>query len=255
MSKNTGQEYRHRTAPAHHGALSTALPPAFSNPLSDTRRSAGFTLLEILIALSLTAMLLTMLTAGVYGVIRDWDNNAAGLEKTLEQTVVTLQLERALQGAFPHSYRDRDTLGRHVYFEGERDQLSWVSSVSPQRNQGLTAWRLYSEAGEGIYLQLAPAFSDHPGERLDAAQPILLLEGYALEIQYMFEDLEFQRRWREEWSGMELQSLPMAVHIRLTAIDRSVRNRAEDQSAPIDIIAPIHSTQHRSIQPTQELLN
>lgn len=218
-------------------------------------RQGGFTLLEILIALSLTAMLLTMLTAGVYGVIRDWDNNAAGLEKTLDQTVAILQLERALQGAFPHSYRDLETLGRHVYFEGEPDQLSWVSSVSPQRNAGLTAWRIYSEPDTGVVLQLAPALSDHPGERLNEAEAILLLPGYELEIQYLYEDLDFQRRWRDEWSGMDLQSLPMAVHVRLTTTDRSTPAGSGDNNGPVDIVAPVLSTQHRSIQPTQELLN
>src|SRR5690606_23660518 len=94
------------------------------------RRAGGFTLLEILIALALTATLLTMLTAGVYGVVRDWDNNAAGLENSLEEAVALLQLERALHGAFPHSYRDMETLGYHVYFDGQADQLSWVSTVS-----------------------------------------------------------------------------------------------------------------------------
>jgi general secretion pathway protein J len=96
----------------------------------------GFTLLEILIALSLTAMLLSMLTAGVYGVVRDWDNNAEGLERTLDQSTALLQLERALQGAFPHSFRNLDTLGREVYFDGRSDELAWVSTVSPQRNPG-----------------------------------------------------------------------------------------------------------------------
>lgn len=228
-----------------HNPASTALLkriPALRCQVPDCR---GFTLLEILIALSLTAMLLAMLTAGVYGVIRDWDNNAEGLENTLDQTVAVLQLERALQGAFPHSYRDPETLGRHVYFDGENNRLSWVSSVSPQRNPGLTAWHIYAEADDNIMLQLAPAFSDHPGDRLNDAEPIQFLRGYQLEIRYLYEDLEFVRRWREEWSGMDLQSLPLAVHIRLTT-------SGDEQ---IDIIAPVFNTRHRSIEPRLELLN
>lgn len=210
----------------------------------------GFTLLEILIALSLTAMLLSMLTAGVYGVVRDWDNNAEGLERTLDQSTALLQLERALQGAFPHSYRNTDTLGREVYFDGLSDEVAWVSSVSPQRNSGLTAWRLYSVNDEGVFLQLAPALSDHPGQRLLDAEPILLISGYQAEFSYLFEDLQFERRWREEWDGALLQSLPLAVHMRLTRIG----NGDERTDELIDVIAPIRSTQHRSIQPTQEML-
>ncbi|TFH75473.1 prepilin-type N-terminal cleavage/methylation domain-containing protein [Gammaproteobacteria bacterium LSUCC0112] len=210
----------------------------------------GFTLLEILIALSLTAMLLSMLTAGVYGVVRDWDINAEGLERTLDQSTALLQLERALQGAFPHSYRNLETLGREVYFDGQADELAWVSSVSPQRNPGLTAWRLYSDNDEGLYLQLAPALSDYPGERLQDTEPMLLISGYRAEFFYLFEDLQFERRWREEWDGARLQSLPLAVHIRLTRID----DGADNSTDVIDVISPILSTQHRTIQPTQEML-
>ena len=212
------------------------------------RRSGGFTLLEILIALALTATLLTMLTAGVYGVVRDWDNNAAGLENSLEEAVALLQLERALHGAFPHSYRDSETLGYHVYFDGEANQLSWVSTVSPQRTPGLTAWRISSSADEGLSLQLAPALSDNPSARLDVAEPIQLLAGYSLQVQYLFETADFERRWRDEWDGSELQSLPLAVHIRLQPQDRNSDRQA------LEVVAPIMATQHRRIPPQQDFL-
>lgn len=208
----------------------------------------GFTLLEIMIALSLTAMLLTMLTAGMYGVIRDWDNNAQGLEDTLDETVAILQLERALQGAFPHSYRDPDTLARHVFFAGEASALSWVSTVSPQRDAGLTAWRLYDEPGTGVFLQLAPALSDNPQQRLQDAEPRLLLADYSLEFRYLFEDLEFERRWRDEWDGTELMALPMAVHILLRPA------RVSGATEDLDVVAPIRTVEHRNLTPSTGLL-
>lgn len=211
-------------------------------------QNRGFTLLEIIIALSLTAMLLTMLTAGVYGVIRDWDNNAEGLEQTLDETIAVLQLERALQGAFAHSYRNPDTLAREIFFAGDRATLSWVSTVSPQRNAGLTAWRLYSDAGEGIYLQLAPALTDNPAQRLEDAEPRLLLANYSVEFSYLFEDAEFNRRWRDTWEGEEILALPLAVHIRMRP-DADARLNED-----IDLIAPIHAWQHRSLQSATELL-
>lgn len=211
-------------------------------------RSRGFTLLEIMIALSLTAMLLTMLTAGMYGVIRDWDNNAQGLEQTLDETVAILQLERALQGAFPHSYRDPDTLARHVFFAGDTDVLSWVSTVSPQRDAGLMAWRLYDEPDEGVFLQLAPALSDSPEQRLVEAEPRLLLADYTLEFSYLYEDLEFERRWRDGWDGADLMALPMAVHIRL----RPTRNSGLTEE--LDVVAPIRAVEHRNLTPNTGLL-
>ncbi|HBN14304.1 MAG TPA: hypothetical protein DD407_04630 [Pseudohongiella sp.] len=207
----------------------------------------GFTLLEIILALALTATLMTMLTAGMFSVVRDWDNNASALENNLDESIAILQLERALQGAFPHSYRDPETLGRHVYFEGESNQLSWVSTVSPERRDGLTAWRLFWRGDEGVYLQLAPALSDEPTARLDEAEPRLLLPGYRVSFQYLYEDLEFERLWREDWPAFTFSVLPFAVHVRLEPIDdRNVET--------LDIVAPVNARQHRSIRPNLELI-
>lgn len=203
--------------------------------------SRGFTLIELLLALSLSAMLMTMLTAGVYSVVRDWRDNYRGLDSTLDQTVAALQIERALQGAFAHSYRDLDTLSRLIFFQGDPEELSWVSTVSPQRSGGLTAWRLSSESGEGVQLQLAPALSNDPRPRLDEADQRLLLPGYTAEFRFLYEDLEENRVWRDTWDGEERLGLPLAVHVLLTPVD--------DGGEPLDIVAPIHANTHRSIDP------
>ncbi len=92
------------------------LPPG-SGPLLSAKhggvamkRQRGFTLLEIVIAMTLTALLLGMLSAGLYGVVNDWRNETGGLESGLDEALVVLQLDRALQAAFPHTYIDREQL-------------------------------------------------------------------------------------------------------------------------------------------------
>lgn len=210
-------------------------------------RGRGFTLLELMLALSLTAMLLTLLSAGVYGVVRDWDNNQEGLDAALDQTVAMLQIERALQGAAPHSYRDPDALARFIFFQGESDRLGWVSTVSPQRDTGLMAWRLESVPGDGVSLRLAPALSDDPTERLEAAPVRSLLPGHEATFRYLFEQGDGQRVWRETWSGEERQGLPLAVHVRLMPQSDDGR----DRGAGLDIVAPVFANTHRSINPNR----
>jgi len=207
-------------------------------------RQTGFTLLELLLALSLTAMLLTLLSAGVYGVVRDWDDNNDRLDRTLDQTVAMLQIERALQGAMPHSYRDEESLGRFIFFRGEPDRLDWVSTVSPQRSGGLMAWRLRSDPRDGVYLQLAPALSDDPNDRLDAASERLLLPGYTAEFRYLVE-LDDEWVWWDTWDGEIRLGLPRAVHVLLTPTPDSGR----DPGAVLDIVAPVAAREHRSSNP------
>lgn len=204
----------------------------------------GFTLIEIILSLALTAMLLSLLSAGMYGVMNDWEDDTTALDDRLDETIAILQIERALQGAFPHSYRNEESLGRFVYFQGEDESLRWVSSVSPQRSGGLTAWQLESNRNEGVSLRLAPAMSDNPNARLEEAEPRLLLPNYTAQFSYLYEELDFSKRWRDDWPGEELLRLPLAVHIRLVPLD--ARNTGEGE---LDIIARVRANEHRTINP------
>ena len=208
-------------------------------------KQVGFTLVEIILSLGLTALLLGLLSSGVYIVADDWNRNSDVLDRSLDQALAVLQIDRALQGAFPHSYTNFDTLGREIYFHGEDDYLSFVSAVSPQRSPGLTVWEMYSVADEGVYLSLVPAFSDNPTQRLSESEPILVLENYTAEFSYLYQDLNENRLWIDDWLGEEQLSLPLAVYVHFVP-----ERDFEDVNEELEIVARIKNNQHRSIRPT-----
>ena len=210
--------------------------------------NTGFTLVEVMLALGLTALILALLSSGVYIVAEDWNRNSDTLDGYLDEALVVHQLDRALHGAFPHSFTNEETISRQLYFVGEDDYLSWVSSVSPQRSPGLTTWELYSD-GTGVFLSLVPAFSDDPRGRLSQAEPRLILPGYEIEFSYLFEDLDQSKVWRDEWVAEETLSLPLAVHVNLIPM-----REFETTKEPIEILAQIKSNQHRSIRPLSNLV-
>ena len=204
-------------------------------------QSLGFTLIEVILALGLTSLILGLLSTGVFLVADDWNRNSDVLDQSLDEALSILQIDRSLHGAFPHSFTNEETLSRQLFFTGEDDYLSWVSTVSPQRSAGLTTWELYSVAGEGTYLTLVPAYSDNPRSRLDEAEPMLLFPGYEVEFSYLYEELDENKVWIEEWEAQELLSLPLAVYVRFTPVD--------DEKELLEIVARIRNNQHRSIQP------
>ena len=204
--------------------------------------ATGFTLIEVILALSLTAMLLGLLSTGVFVVSSDWNANSQQLDRSLDEALAILQIDRALHGAFPHSYVDRDANSRFVYFVGESDYLSWVSTVSPQRTPGLMAWELFNEA-DGVYLSLPPAFSDNPDERLQLADPTLILPGYEASFRFLYEEINLTRQWRDDWLGEEFQSLPLAVYLHLSPTDRS------SEAEAFEVVARVANFEHRNLRP------
>ena len=206
----------------------------------------GFTLIEVILALALTTLLLGLLSSGVFIVAGDWNRNADLLDASLDEALTILQIDRALHGAFPHSYTNEENLSRQLFFAGESDYLAWVSTVSPQRTPGLTAWELFNVEDEGVYLTLVPAFSDDPSLRLQEAEPILIYPGYSVSFSYLYEDLGETRVWNPEWDGEELLSLPLAVYARF---EPENGGQAEGSTEVLEVVARIRNNLHRSIQP------
>ena len=232
--------------------LSTKTPPAplEREPARLSRQepvfSRGFTLIEVILALALTTLLLGLLSSGVFVVAGDWNRNASLLDASLDDALTILQIDRALHGAFPHSFTNKAALSRELFFAGESDYLAWVSTVSPQRTPGLTAWELFNVEDEGVYLTLAPAFSDDPSVRLQDAEPTLIYPNYSVSFRYLYEDLGAARVWNSEWDGKELLSLPLAVYARF---EPDGRGEADKKAEVLEVVARIRNNLHRSIQP------
>lgn len=207
------------------------------------KQQRGFTLLEIVVAMTLTAMLLGLLSAGLYGVVNDWQRDGNGLDKELDKSLVVLQLERALQAAFPHTYVDPKRLSRYVYFEADEKSLSFISAVSPQRENGLMAWQLTTDVKEGVRLKQTPAFSDSPNERFAAMDSVELLKDYTASWEFLVQKNPETKEWVKTWLGRERQSLPIAVHLTLTPKGR------HEEAQTLDIVAPVRAWRNPDIQP------
>jgi general secretion pathway protein J len=207
------------------------------------RKQRGFTLLELMLAMGLSALLLGMLSAGMYSVVNDWRRETSSLDVALDKALVVLQLERAIMGAFPHTYLDEQRLSRYVYFKGTQNELSFVSTVSPQLQPGLTAWHLQSDDTDGVRLTLTPAFSDNPDVRFETLDPLALLPGYTAEFHYLLQRNPEEKEWLDEWSGEELQSLPIAIHVVLRPIDDAGNDEV------LELVAPIKTWRQDDIDP------
>jgi len=209
--------------------------------------SPGFTLLEILIALTLSTLVMLTLAMGMNVVLKDWTRSSNRLEDSIDKVLVLLQIERALEGAFPHTYIDRDENKKYIFFEGEEEEMAWVSTVSPGRQPGFTAWQLLPDDEEtGIQIRIVPAFVTDPTKRLEEhATSVTALEGYKAYFEYLYVDEKItdDTKWLKKWSAKKLQSLPNAVRVRLES--------DMDTDEPLEIVAVIQAHQHQRIRPVK----
>ena len=79
---------------------------------------------------------------------------------------------------------------------------------------------------------------------LSESEPTLILQNYSAEFSYLYQELNEDRVWVDEWIGSEELSLPLAIYVRFIP-DRDF----EDVNEELEIVARIKNNQHRSIRP------
>ncbi len=211
-------------------------------------KNTGFTLLELLIALTLSTMVILLLAMGMNVVLNEWERSGGRLESSLDKVLILLNIERALEGSYPHTYFDKDDNKRYIFFEGEEDTINWVSTVSPGRHPGLQIWQLSpSDENDWVQIKVIPAFAGDPTERLEVeADSVTILEGYTATFEYLYKDekLDDETEWLDKWSAKKLQSLPSAVRISLEA-------DGDTEEDSLEVVAVIQANQHQSIRPVK----
>jgi general secretion pathway protein J len=187
------------------------------------RRRAGFTLLELLVALALLAALILILTSALQFGTQVWrrdDQGAAAAELAVAYRTLQNNIERAL----PIPERVEQSNAVFMAFDGTADALTLV--VANPGRVGLlgdTVLRLERNAGNGapfLGISWAP-YDPKTGLAIDTFNETLTLlpDVYAVSFRYFGardEDGE-PPRWSDEWRAQT--RLPRVIAIDLETAD------------------------------------
>lgn len=182
------------------------------------KRAAGFTLLEILAALALLALLLLGVYSGIASASRSVRSGTAAIERMdqLRSAQRFLRRELAQSIAAPISRTDQ---GEPIYFEGSAHQMRYVAplpgylgKLGPQLQQ----LQLVDDGEGGLRLELRLALLPPDGQPPQAlGEPQVLFDHIAQgSFSYRGVDVEGAALpWANTWAAD--RSLPVLVRIAL----------------------------------------
>ncbi|MEZ5931998.1 MAG: prepilin-type N-terminal cleavage/methylation domain-containing protein [Alphaproteobacteria bacterium] len=185
------------------------------------RSEAGFTLMELLVALTLMAMLMTAMLGGLRLGARVWEASGDRLEANDRLAAVRGFLRQRLEDASPASETDGEATSRPL-FQGEPSKLRLASSMPASLGQGLFLMELSlrsHEDGDGTK-DLVLRWRSWP-DIVDGVEERALLDDVAgLKLGY-FSRAEGERvgRWRDSWPDQRLMPELVRIDLQFPAND------------------------------------
>ncbi len=178
---------------------------------------SGFTLIEVLIGMSLLSVMMVLLLSSLRICIQNWDAGEKKIADVNQLAVLQKFFTGYLQGIRP--LQDNFSLDEPVFsFQGDNGNLQFVASMPASAGRmGLQFFRIGLQPaketeGNLIMVSIAPFFPLMEGEEWKLEEVVVLEQVKKLEFNY-FGSLEIGEpgAWETEWVGID--HLPELVQV------------------------------------------
>ncbi len=194
----------------------------------------GFTLIEVLIAMTLLSIMVVLLFSSLRICAQSWEQGENKITEVNEVVVVYNFFQRHLSPAIPlwNDFSSRDGVNtasqpgtgaatenqdRTFSFQGKKQSLQFVS-VFPA-SAGRSGMQLFSiqpqqqDGGQVINVILTPFFPVTEGEEWQKEEVVLLKHVSDFTLAYFGDDDTGESRWQDEWLEKDVQ--PRLVKISI----------------------------------------
>ena len=203
------------------------------------RADRGFTLLELVLALSIVAVMLTILFGGLRIGLRAWQRGEERAEVLEHARSITQVIEQTLSGTYAFQGPIDKLTQARILFQGEADKVSLVTMSPPlplPAPGAFTAVTLSMEAGAAFGLAIRekalPNFDPFEAVSPSVVDPTIT----GIRFRYL-RDLNGDT-WEDTWDGAQERYLPRAVEVTLTTM---INGRVQEQSpitVPVRVTTP-----------------
>lgn len=182
------------------------------------KQQAGFTLLEMMVAFSLLALLFLALFSSFHTIGRGWEAADRKLLKTEDIRLISEFLRNQLSQTIVVQIKGE--AGPVYAFEGADDYVRYAAPLQPLQNQGgiylIELAVKPDKEGRKIEMRYAPYRPDLSwDEALEAVEPVLVYSGLGLVHfdYYAAESDQDDPRWQAEWLDQSVYPLLVRVMI------------------------------------------
>ncbi|HEY7206159.1 MAG TPA: prepilin-type N-terminal cleavage/methylation domain-containing protein [Methylomirabilota bacterium] len=194
-------------------------------------RRRGFTLLELMLALSIVAVLMVIVSGGLRIGLTAWQRGEERTAKLDRDRSLLVLLEGALAGAFPYRVTPGEAEEPRLLFDGQPDRLTFATLSPPLPTAVPAAFSVVSLAADPAGLTLRQQILPSPVP-LDRVEPILVdARTRGLRFRYLGPEPD---SWEDVWDLTREDSLPRAVEITVVS---TVGRRSTSQTITVPIPA------------------
>ena len=205
---------------ARRGRSARAAPAAapHGHPAMKRRGQRGFTLLELVLALSIVAAMLAIIFGGLRVGIRAWQRGDERTESQQHARSLNALLALSLGGTAAYLGPAPAGVQPEVLFQGAPDRLSFVTVSAPfplPAPIAFTAVTLSIDEGDkpGLAIREKALPNDDPFE--DVAPIVVDPSFTAVRFRYL---RDTEGSWEESWDGAQERAVPRAVEVTLTTM-------------------------------------
>jgi general secretion pathway protein J len=198
----------------------------------------GFTLLELVLALSIVAAMLAIVFGGLRLGIRAWQSGEQRTEALQHARSLAALLSQSLGGTTPYLGAPPAGTQPEVLFQGDPDRIAFVTVSPPYPLPApiaFTAVTFSIDQGDrpGFAIREKALPSEEPFE---AGDPIVVDPSLvAVRFRYL---RQADGAWEEQWDGAQERAVPGAVEVTLTAVIDGQPVEQPPVTVPIRVTAP-----------------
>jgi general secretion pathway protein J len=199
----------------------------------------GFTLLELVLALSIVAVMLTILFGGLRVGLRAWQRGEERAEVLEHARSMAQIIEQTLSGAYAFQGQIDQNTQAQILFQGGAEKVSLVTLSPPlplPAPVAFTAVTLSMETGVAFGLAIRekalPNFDPFESVTPSVVDPTIT----GIRFRYLRDP--DGGSWEDTWDGAEERILPRAVEVTLTTM---INGRVQEQSpitVPVRVTTP-----------------